>query len=437
MLFSAPLVLGNILQALSGTLNAIYAGRLLGVTSYAAIAVVTPILLFLSAFIAGFGSGASILAGQAWGAKDVVKLQTIAGTALFAGVALGVGLALIGVPLARQALELIGAPPETVTEALVYAQVMLGSLPLMFTAVLAAALLRGTGDSKTPLLVLSIGSTVVLILTPALILGRIGLPPMGISSAAWATSIGTLISLIWLAWDLRRRKHPLAFNLVLLRYVRPHPLLWRITKLGLPTGLFFVIGSMADVALMRIANGYGMHATAAWGIVNQVVAYVQFPGLSIAIAASIFSSQAIGRGFPEQLKTVTRTALWTSFIFSCGIALLAVTQSDGILAMFTSNEGVAMLAKRLVWIAVLGSVILGLSSVLTAVMRASGMVLWPTLISLSCLAFVLVPLGASLSQVLELPGLRMAYPITYLIGLLMHASFFNLVWKRRAVKKLI
>lgn len=406
-------------------------------TSYAAIAVVTPVLLFLGAFIAGLGSGASILAGQAWGAKDLKKLQAIAGTTLFAGVALGVGLALVGVSVAGSVLELLGTPTEAIDEAVDYAQVMFGSLPLMFTAVLAAALLRGTGDSRTPLVVLAIGSAVVLVLTPALMLGRIGLPPMGVSSAAWAINIGTLTSLVWLSWYLRRRKHPLALNLALLHCVRPHPLLWKVTKLGIPTGLFFVTASLADLALMRMANGYGTHATAAWGIVNQVVAYVQFPALSIAIAASVFSSQAIGRGLPEQLRSVTRTALSTSLIFTSILALLAATQSDAILVFFTSNDRVVSLAKGLIWIAVLGSVTLGASSVLTAVMRASGMVLRPTLISLSCLVFVLVPLGWSLSQMFEVFGLRMAYPITYLLGLLMHASFFILVWKRRAVEKLI
>ena len=437
LLFLGPLVLTNMLQALSGTLNNIYVGHMLGLGALAAVASFFPLLMLFVAFVIGLGSGASVLIGQAWGAEDIGKARAIAGTVLCAGALLGAGIGLLGLILAGPLLRLLGTPADVLPDAIAYAHVMMGFLPLLFVSILTASVLRGVSDTVTPLRSLLISSAVILVLTPALIRGWIGLPPLGVTSGAWATMVATALSLGWIAFHLRRRQHPLAPD----RDFRPH---WRIrpallrpvVRLGIPTGLFFITGSLADLALVSIVNSHGSRATAAWGAVSQVMAYVQFPAMSIAITASILAAQAIGAGKAGQVDAVTRVALGMNLALTGGLALLAALLASQIVGLFITDPQVVQLTARLLHIAVWGALFLGLGSVFSGVMRASGTVLVPTLISLSLLGLVLFPLGWTFNRVFGLQGIWMAYPATYLAGLVLQAAYFYGVWKKKPLRRL-
>src|SRR5215217_7149986 len=94
--FLLPLMASNILQALSGTVNSIYVGQMIGVEALAATATFFPIMFFLMSFIIGLSAGSTILIGQAWGARNIDKVKQVTGTTLTAAVALGLFVALIG-----------------------------------------------------------------------------------------------------------------------------------------------------------------------------------------------------------------------------------------------------------------------------------------------------------------------------------------------------
>jgi putative MATE family efflux protein len=437
-LFLGPLVLTNMLQALSGTLNNIYVGQMLGVVALAAVASFFPLLLFFISFVIGLGAGASVLTGQAWGAKDAGKVRAIAGTVLYAGFLLGVVIGGVGMWLAQPLLLLLGTPADVLPQAVAYARVMFAALPLMFVAMLAAAVLRGVGDTVTPLLSLGVSSAIILVLTPVLIRGWAGLPALGITGGAWATLAATAAALLWLGTYLRWRGRPLAPDRAFWGGLRLAPdVLKQVVRLGFPTGLFFITGSLADLALLRLVNGYGSHATAAWGAVSQVMAYVQFPAISIAIAASVLAAQAIGAGRLHQIDQVTRIGLAMNIALTGALALLVVVFARSIVGLFITDAAVVALAAGLLHITVWASLIFGLASVFTAVMRASGTVLVPTLMSLGCLGLLLFPLGWAFSATFGLRGIWAAYPATYAVALLLQAAYFYGVWKKKPIRKLI
>ena len=437
LVFLGPLVLTNMLQALSGTLNNIYVGQMLGIGALAAVAVFFPLLMLFVSFVIGLGSGASIMVGQAWGAKEIERVRAIAGTVVCAGALLGAAIGLFGFVMAGPFLRLLGTPADVLPDAIAYARVMMAFLPLLFVSILTASVLRGVSDTVTPLLSLLISSAVILVLTPTLIRGWIGLPPLGVTSGAWATVAATALSLGWMVWHLLRRRHPLAPD----RAFGPH---WRIeatllkpvVRLGVPTGLFFITGSLADLALVTIVNSHGSQATAAWGAVNQVMAYVSFPAMSISITASVLAAQAIGASRFEQVDAVTRVGLGMNIALTGGLALLVAMLAPSIVGLFITDPAVVRLAATLLHIAVLGPILLGMGSVYSGVMRASGTVLVPTTITLSLLAFVLFPLGWFFNSVVGLPGIWMAHPTTYLIGLTLQACYFYGVWKKKPLRPL-
>lgn len=439
LLFLGPLVLTNVLQALSGTVNNIYVGRMLGVGPMAAVAGFFPVLLFFLSFVIGLGAGASVLAGQAWGAQDRVKLRRIARTVLGAGLLLGACVGLCGVLVAQPLLRWLGTPAEVMPAAVAYARVMMAALPLLFMSMLASALLRGVGDTVAPLRMLVVVCGVSALATPLLIGGWGGLPGLGVVGAACATVLATAVSLAWLVWYLRRRDHVLAPRRRRWRRgLHIHGGLLRTTvRLGVPTGLFFVTGSMADIALLSVINGHGAHATAAWGVVNQIMAYIHFPAMSIAITASILAAQAIGAGRFERVAQVTRTGLVVNLVMVGTVALLMVLLARPLARLFITDPAVVELAAGVLHITVWGSVIFGMASVFSGVMRASGTVLVPTLLSLACLALLLVPLGLLFGHLLGLRAIWAAYPATFLCALVLQASYFHLVWRHKPIRRLV
>ncbi|MDZ4125490.1 MAG: MATE family efflux transporter, partial [Hydrogenophaga sp.] len=180
------MVLSNFLQSFSGTLNGIFIGQMLGTHALAAVSGMFPIFFFFISLVIGLGAGASVLIGQAWGAREPGKVKAIAGAALALGALIGVVAALLGSVFAREGMQLLGTPADVLDDATAYTRVMMLLMPLLLLVILYTQLLRGVSDTVTPLLALLLSTGLGLVLTPALIKGWLGLPPMGIQSAALA-----------------------------------------------------------------------------------------------------------------------------------------------------------------------------------------------------------------------------------------------------------
>lgn len=440
LVFLGPLVLSNILQALTGTVNHIYVGRLLGAGPLAAVASFMPLFLLLSAFIFGLGTGASILVGQAFGARNRARLHAVAGTTLCAGVLLGLVLAAVGLVAVQPLMVLLGTPADVLPQAVAYAWGMVLLFPVLFTSMLTAALLRGTGDTVTPLRALVVSLSVTLVCAPLFIRGvpALGLPALGILGGVAALLLATLCSLGYTAWHLRRCTHVLAPTRALAAQLRIDAALLRtLVRLGVPTGLFFITGSLADLGLLSLVNAHGAAATAAWGTASQVMSYVLFPAMAVAMASSVFAAQAIGAGQGQQLAAVTRTGMRMNLWLTGGLAVLMFAAAPWVVGLFVADARVIDIAGQVLRITVWGAVFFGLASVYSGVMRASGTVLVPTLISLGCLACLIVPLGWVLGRQWGLVATWAAYPATYLCAMVLQGLYFHGVWRRQAVQRLI
>ena len=438
LVFLVPMVVSNILQALSGTLNNVFIGQMLGTHALASVSGMFPIIFFFISLVIGVGAGASVLIGQAWGARELHKVKAIAGTALALGLGLGLLVAIFGGMFAEELLRLLGTPPDVLQDAIHYARTVMLAMPLLLVFILQTQLMRGVGDTLTPLYALVLSTCVSCLLTPAFIKGWGGLPQLGATSAA-AASIGSYItSLTFLAWFMRRRKHALAPDFELLNALRIDPAILKlVVKIGLPTGVQMITISLAEIVLLSLVNGFGSNATAAYGAVNQVVNYVQFPALSIAITSSILGAQAIGAGRSNTLKAIARTGLKLNLLLTGGLVLIGYLFSRQFIGLFITSAPVVDLAQTLLHIMLWSSIIFGFSAVLGGVMRATGSVLVPTGISIFCIAAIEVPSAWFLSQHFGINGVWMAYPITFLSMLAMQASYYQFVWRKKKIVRLV
>ncbi|MBF0678375.1 MAG: MATE family efflux transporter [Devosia sp.] len=438
--FLLPLMAANILQALSGTVNSIYVGQMIGVEALAATATFFPIMFFLMSFIIGLSAGSTVLIGQAWGAKNIDKVKQVTGTTLTAALALGVVVAIVGGIWTEQIMTVLGAPDNIIEMAVGYARIVLIAMPFFFLFLVVTSVLRGVGDTVTPLFSLILSMVVSLLVTPALILGWFGLPQLGVNAAAWGMVSSFLTVLTFLFFYMRIRNMPLAPDHVLLSaMLRPDlKLLGLILKLGIPAGLQMVISSIAGIVVVGLVNRFGSNATAAYGALGQVMSYVQFPAMSIGIAASIFAAQAIGARKLDQLGAITRTALVLNLIITGGLIVLAYLFSQHVVALFITDPEVIELTETLLHVVLWSILCFGWSVVFSGIMRASGTVYAPMLLSLACILLIELPGAVWLSQTsLGLTGIWVAYAASFTAMLVLQAAWYQFVWKKKKIVALV
>lgn len=438
LIFLVPLMASNILQSLSGTINGIYVGQLIGVEALASVSVFFPVMILLISFLIGLASGATILIGQAWGARNLEKIKQIFGTTLTVAFAGGVVVAIMGAVFARNVMEALGTPPDVIGMASDYARVMLIGMPGFFVFLIVTSMLRGVGDTVTPLFALCLSVATGLVVTPAFILGWFGLPQLGVVSAAVAFIIGFMIVLVFLYFYLNWRRSPMAPDRELLRHLKVDgPLLWLVLKLGIPAGVQMVVSSLAALVVVGIINRFGSDATAAYGAVNQVLSYVQFPAMSIAIASSIFAAQAIGARQMAEVEHVTRTGLLMNAVITGLFVTIAYLFSENLVRLFITSDAVVELTETLLHIVLWSVVMFGLGSVFSAVMRASGVVLVPMVLALVSIVGVELPAAIILSQTIGLEGIWVAYAMGFCTLLVLQAAYYFLFWRRKEIRALV
>jgi Na+-driven multidrug efflux pump len=418
LVFLGPMVLANILQSLSGTINSVFIGQMLGVQALAAVAAFFPVMFLFIAFVIGLGAGSSVLIGQAYGARMHDKLRAIAGTAMCVGLLFGAVVALFGGLFTEPLMRLLGTPPDIMPQATLYSRIVLLGMPGLFVFLLATSLLRGVGDTVSPMLALLISTGTGLACTPALIAGWGGLPRLGVASAGVSMILGFTLSLAWLGWRLRRIGSPLAPNAGLWKAMRiDRTLLKSILRVGIPTGVQMIASSMAAV--------------------NQINSFAQFPVISVAITASILGAQAIGAGRSERLGAITATAIRMNLVLGAALALIGSLFARPLLGMFITDEQVLVLAIELLYIVLWSGLLLGCFIALSSVMRASGDVVIPTAITIAVLAVLELPMAWWLSRSFGLMGIWMAFPLSYTLTLCLQTAYYKLVWKKRPIRRMV
>lgn len=440
LVFLIPILLGTTLQSVGQLASSIVLGQWIGVAALATVAAFFPLFFLLISFIIGMESGASILIGQAYGARDEERMKAIVGTTLAFTFTLAVVLAVTGDIFAWQLLGLLGTPPDILADSVAYARIMFTSLPVLFLYFGYTTFIRGTGDSKTPLYVLIVSTALNLLFLPALVFGWGFLPELGLYGSAYATVASISIALVGLMMYLHRIRHPLRFDRSVARHLRLDPVLLKLLlRLGIPSSVNMILVSLSQIVVISLVNRYGSDATAAYGAVNQVASYVQMPAISLAMAVSIFGAQAIGAGRSDRLQSVIRSGVLLNYAIGGTLILVLYMFSQNVLSLFLTDEGTLQMANSLLMITLWSYLLFGNAQVIAAAMRSSGTVLWPTVFSVASIWAVEVPIAYLLSThtSLGIEGIWMGYPVAFAASLAMQYAYYRLVWKKQPVARLV
>ncbi|SDK09358.1 MATE family efflux transporter [Stenotrophomonas pavanii] len=425
-----PMLLTNALQLAAGTLDNIYLGHLLGTQAVAAAAAFFPVFFLLLALVMGLATGAMVLIGQAWGAHRPQQARAVAGSAVALILLLSVLVMAVGGGVAPRLLTALGTPAPILGESIVYARVLLLAAPAFFLLWLATAVSRAVGDAKTPLQALLLATLIGLLCTPLLILGWAGLPRQGAASAAVSAALASLLALGWLLWRWRRIGHPLAPGRELLRAIRFDGVLIRsMLRIGLPSSLQMLSLAIAEIVLLAWINRYGYTATAAYGVVNQLMSWVQLPAMSLGITATILAAHAVGAGRTARLPAIARAGVLLGLATLGMVVVLVVVLAPGLTGLILAATEVRELAASQLRTVVWGVLAMGVSAVLVGVMRGSGTVWRPALLGMTAVVLVELPLAMWLQARHGLAGLWWAWPLGLAAMLVMQVMCFAR-WRR-------
>ncbi len=440
LVFLVPLILSNALQSIGQLFGSIVVGRWLGVEALAAISAFFPLFFLAVSFVIGIGSGSSILIGQAYGAKNEERLKAVVGTTLTFTLLMGILLAIIGGVFTSEVLRLIGTPENILGVSVHYARILFISMPALFLYFVYTTFMRGTGDSKNPFYFLVVSTVLNLVFLPVLVFGWIGLPKLGVYGAAYASVISMIITLVVMVLYLRKIKHPLQFDASVRHHLKMDwKLLRLLLRLGIPSSITMILVSLSEIAVITFVNRYGSDATAAYGAVNQVASYVQMPAVSLGIAVSIFAAQAIGANQFERLKKVIRAGIILNYIIGGILITLVYLFSMDILSWFLTSKNTLDIAHDLLMITLWSYLVFGHAQIISATMRASGTVLWPTIFSVISIWVVEVPIAYYMPHVnhLGILGIWFGYPAAFIVSLFLLYMYYRLSWQKKRITRLI
>ncbi|MBG9830124.1 MULTISPECIES: MATE family efflux transporter [Bacillus] len=439
-MFLVPLLLSNVLQSIGQLFGMVVVGRWLGVNDLAAISAFFPLFFLLVSFVIGIGSGSSILIGQAFGAKNEDRLKAIVGTTLTFTFIIGVVLAIIGSVFAMDIMRLMGTPENIIEISVHYARILFISMPVLFLYFAYTTFMRGTGDSKTPFYFLIVSTALNMILLPILIFGWLGAPKLDVYGAAYASVISTVITFIVMLVYLKKKNHPLQLDSTVRKYLRMDgELLKLLLRLGIPASINMILVSLSEIAVIAFVNRYGSDATAAYGVVNQVASYVQMPAVSLGITVSIFAAQSIGANQFDRLQKVVKAGIIMNYVIGGVLISLIYLFSRDILSLFLTSQTTIEIAHSLVMITLWSYLIFGHAQIISATMRASGTVLWPTVIGVVSIWLVEVPVAYYLSYhtSLGIEGIWIGYPAAFIVSLILQYAYYKLSWQKKRITRLV
>ena len=382
LMFSVPTLMSNILQSLSGTVNSIWVGRLIGEDALAATANANIVMFLVASAAFGFGMAGTVKIGQRYGARDIDGARRTFGSAVgFAGIVM-IAIAAIGWLAAPALLTVLDTPGNAYGLALTYIRLMFVSLPFMMVSVILTMGLRGTGDARTPLIFMGVTVGIDLVFNPMLISGFGPFPRLGIAGSALSTIIASLVSFFGMLVYVYRKDLPLRLRGAELKYLRPvrEELNFIVLK-GIPMGAQMLVMSAAGIIIVGLVNREGLMMTAAYGAAMQLFTYIQMPAMAIGGAVSAMAAQMIGAKKWDRLDQVTRAGVMVNFLMTGALTVILLAFDRAALGLFLGPGSPAVeIGRHIQVIAVWSFMLFGVTMVYSATMRAGGAVIVPLII---------------------------------------------------------
>ncbi|HDN2464456.1 TPA: MATE family efflux transporter [Clostridioides difficile] len=426
--FAMPMLIGSLFQQLYNTADSIIVGRFIGKEAMAAVSGANPIMFLLVAALMGVSLGFSILVSQFYGSGDLKKVKATIDTTyilLFIGSIL---ISILGIVFGGPMLKLMNTPESVFAQSKLYLTIIFSGILFSAGYNSVSAILRGLGDSVTPLYFLIIATilNIVLDLTFIVVLR------MGVEGVALATIMAQAVSFIISIIYLNKKHEVLKFKIKGIVY--DNKIFKDGLRLGLPSGVQQMLFSIGNMALQFLVNSYGTSAMAAFGAGLRIENFISLPIMNLGSAVSTFVAQNIGAGENERVKKGIRESIKMTLVLAVTVFALILLFRENLIALFNTDKDVIKIGSSYLFIIGPFFLFIGTSFVLSSAMKGAGDSMFALISSIVSLWLGRLPASYMLSKFFGTDGIWMGIPFGWTLGLIVTVIYYKKGhWKTKAI----
>ncbi len=428
--FAIPMIAGNLFQQTYAIIDSIIVGKLIGDKALAAVGASFPIIFALISFVIGIATAANIIISQFFGAKKIHKVQNAIDTIFVFIFFASLLIMIIGIGFSKWIFDITRLPEEILPQATIYLKTILSGTILLFGFNGISAILRGIGDSKTPLYFQAFAAILNIILDIVFIVAF----KMGIFGAALATVVSHGFTFILAALYLNRNHKIVKINFRHITFDRE--IFRHSVRIGLPSGFQQTFVALGMIALYRIVNNFGTNVIAAYSVAGRIDSLAMVPSMIFGQALSSFVGQNLGANKISRVKKGLNATMLISVIISIFTSLLVILLKEPLMGLFTKNDAIIEIGSQYLFIVSSCYIVFGIMSALNGIMRGAGDTLIPMINTLISLWIIRIPLAALLSHKYNESGIWIAIPMAWTFGAIFSYIYYQTGnWKKKVIVK--
>lgn len=428
--FALPMLVGNLFQQFYNIVDSIIVGNFINKQALAAVGASFPIIYALIAFVIGIGSGATTVIAQYFGAKRMQDVEKAIDTVFIFMFFVSIVITGLGFVAGEAVFKLLQLPDELMPQATTYLSIYISGSFIFFGFNTTSSILRGLGDSKTPVYFLVVATILNIGLDILFIVGF----DLGVAGAAYATVISQAVAFAIAIIYLNRTHKIIRFSLKNLVFDRQ--IFRQSLRIGLPTSFQQTFIAIGMTALIGIVNTFGTNVIAAYSVAVRLNSLATLPAMNFGSALSMFTGQNLGAGKINRVRNGYLSTIKMSVSVSVVVSVFVIIFGESLMTLFTDDPNVIEIGAE--YLTIVGSFYI-LFSVMMATMgllRGSGATMIPMLASLVALWVIRLPIAYFLSQAIGFQGIWWANPIGWLIGLLIVFFYYKTGnWRTKSVVK--
>ncbi len=427
IMFSLPLMFGNIFQMLYNTVDSIVVGNFVGKEALAAVGSTTMIVNMLVFFFNGFSIGAGVVISRYFGAKEHDRLHKAIETTMATTFIFCVLFTIIGTLGVVPMLKFMATPDDVMSDATIYLKTYFLGFAGLLIYNMGSGILRAVGDTTRPLMFLILTSIMNIILDLFFVIGL----KAGIAGVAYATIISQAVSAVLILILLTKADD--VYKFVWKNITLDPAILKMIFIVGLPAGIQSVITAFSNVFVQSYVNHFGSSCMAGWSSYNKLDTFIMLPMSSMAMAATTFVSQNMGAGKKERAASGTRTTVVLASVITAIIALFLYVFAEPAIRLFSQDMSVVEYGALFIHANVFFLIANCVNHTLAGALRGRGDSKGPMVIMILCFVVIrqiyLFVVTRYVANTALLVGL--GYPVGWVSCCIVEVLYYRIKWARK------
>jgi len=430
ILYTVPIILTSLLQLLFNAADLIVVGRFCGSVSVAAVGATTSLIHLLVNFFIGLSIGAGVTAAMSIGASDTKATQRIVHTALPTAILSGIILTVLGLVFSEKILMLMSTPENVLPLSAIYMKIYFAGVTGVMVYNFCAAILRAAGDTKSPLVFLTISGFVNVILNLIFVVFL----HMDVAGVALATTISQILSAFLVLLALMKRKDACRLNLKKMKIYK-EPFL-KILRIGVPAGIQSSLFSISNVMIQSSINSFGEVVVSGSAAAANIEGFVFVIMNSFHQTALNFIGQNEGIKNYKRIARIYRTCIICVFVAGLIFGIPCRIFGKNLLSIYITDspEAITQGIVRLTFIC-LSYCLAGIMDVTTGSIRGMGVSLTPMIITVMGVCVMRIVWIYTFFQIPQFhtpAGLYVSYPISWAITFIAELITFILIYRKKS-----